>query len=368
MKPDEPDLDPALPTTVTPSGRVVYDPLQAARIEVDVPAAGNVSHILRELRALDDGDARDAVPAPVPLLPSSDGALVTKEGQDAAKAHVEAVVPAMSPAGQIDSAPVKITDLRRLPTARIEKKSPWIVAAEPAEVAEAAEPESDPAALPSATAPSSRPPPVNLVAPIAAEDGDRGRASARSGAGGASSSKGRGVLALAGVAATALVVFLVLRGSPELPHSGATGSTSFAATESATAPASTTGADIAGTATEPTIAGPATAATDTGASAMVTTSAAVSGQAIAPGVAPTTATATATKSTAPRTSGDPYADAGASPKPTASAEPTVAPVVSSAPSVAPVATTAPSVKPSATTTNPWDAPFEKQKKKDSESQ
>src|SRR4051812_43003983 len=93
MKPDEPSRDPALPTTVTPSGRVVYDPFKASRVEVDPAAADDMKKLLGELSAIDHADARDAVPAPVALAPAADGALITGEGQDAAKAHVEAAVP-----------------------------------------------------------------------------------------------------------------------------------------------------------------------------------------------------------------------------------------------------------------------------------
>ncbi|MFO0588734.1 MAG: hypothetical protein U0441_14385 [Polyangiaceae bacterium] len=124
MKPDEPEIDPALPTTVTASGRVVYDPLRARRVEVEPAPTGDVGELLRDLRALDEQDARDVVPAPVSLTPSEGGALVTGPAQEAARAHVEAQVPAPAPQGHVDSAPVKIVDPRRLPTVRVETKGP----------------------------------------------------------------------------------------------------------------------------------------------------------------------------------------------------------------------------------------------------
>jgi hypothetical protein len=353
MKPEEPEIDPALPTTVTPSGRVVYDPLRARRVEVDGRATGEMSQLLGELRALDDGDARDAVPEPVALAPSSGGALITEEGQDAAKAHVEAPVPSAGPAGRIESAPVKVVDPRRAATVRIEKKSPWILDAG------TAEPTIDKEALPSATAPSSRPPPPSVTEPRAAAHSDRPPTAARIGAGEGASSKRIRALLLAAILAAGLAAFLWLRAPREPLHESATGVTSGAAPSSATPRASATDAasqPSAGSSTS-VESGTTTASPDATASPEATGSApATTASPEATGSAPgtTASNATSAKSAAPRTSADPYADAGAAPKPTASAAPTVsggsvAPVVtavpSAIPSVAPAVSSAPSSKP-----------------------
>jgi hypothetical protein len=139
-----------------------------------------------------------------------------------------------------------------------------------------------------------------------------------------------------GLAVTAVLVAIALRprdepGSRDDPTSGvatavqATGMT--AATTAATIEPMTTGTS------------PATSAAPTTTGALPTST-----------QVPTASVASATK-LSPKLSGDPYADAGALPRPPASADPSVAPAV----------TTAPSARPSATSTSPWDVVFEKKK-------
>ncbi len=317
MKPTEPEIDPSLPTTVTPSGRVVYDPLQARRVKVDGGAIGDMSQLLGELRALDDDhDVRDAVPAPVALAPSSGGALITQEGQDAASAHVEAPVPEPAAAGRVESSAVKIVDPRRAATVRIAKKSPWILDGG------GAEPAIDKAALPSATAPSSR---------------------------GSASSKRTVAVVVAGVVAAGLVAFFVLRAPPELPHESASGATSVPAPESATPGASATEA-----APQPSAAG--STGVEPG-----TTAASPEATGSAPGT--TAGTATSAKSSAPSTTSDPSADTSAAPKPTAGVG-TAAPVVSAVPSVSPSAPPAVSSAPSSKPTGDDDFYIRSKKKKE----
>src|SRR5262245_26089920 len=92
MKPDDPGPDPTLPTTLTTSGRVVYDPSKAPRVEVDPAAAAQIHTMLEQGAAAQQVDAREVIEIAVPLLPANDGALITELGQDAARAHTEAVV------------------------------------------------------------------------------------------------------------------------------------------------------------------------------------------------------------------------------------------------------------------------------------
>lgn len=353
MKPDEPQIDPALPTTVTPSGRVVYDPFKAPRVEVDAQKAGELKRLLGELHAVENSDARDAVPVPVSLSPTDSGALITAEGQDAAKAHVEAAVPAPGPSGRIDSAAVKVVDPRRAPTVRIEKKSPWIpgsqeafrVAPAPPELIGAIPAEAE--AGPSSEAPSSRPPSPS-VTERRAEDSGRALAGAgsRKHPGDGASAKRGAAIAIGSVVVAAVVAFWALRAPPEDPRGSATNATGAGATESAHVTPMASGA-------------PSAAVSGTASSEPSSTS--VAPETTGTVQAPVPATATSTKSAAPRTSSEPHGDAGTAPKPTATAEPTSAPVVTSLPavtSVPPAVSSAPSSKPSASNTpSPSDTTF-----------
>ncbi len=194
MKRDEPPIDPALPTTVTPSGRVVYDPSKAAKVEVDLRAARELQQIFQHIGAAENADARESVPQPVELRPASDGALITQVAQDAAKAHAEMSVPAGAAPAKVDSAPVKIQDPRRLPTARIVRPSP---------VPGAGATGLEVAGGPSSEAPSSH-------APASTSVPSKGRSPERR------STRGLvGVVAAAAVCA--VIAFLVLRGPPRVP-------------------------------------------------------------------------------------------------------------------------------------------------------
>ena len=380
MKPDEPPLDPALPTTLTTSGRVVYDPTQASRPAADPAAAANLRTVLDELSA-DHGDARHAVPEPVDLAPATEGgALISGEAQDAARAHVAAVVAHGPVPARLDIAAVNIADTRRAPTARIERLGPW--AREGAAAREAAAFEIERDALPSSTAgassrapsstepePEPEPAPRALGPVVAGARAPRADGAGRSGArtGAAASLRrapviGRTPGVLAGerslwsggrwfVAAAVLV--LLLAGGVKLRGWGA--------------------ASDAGSGSE--IPGAPTLPTGVSTSALVSTALPGSGSSAppfatempaassapspsdTPGIvtAPTTAPAGSARP-APARTGDPYADAGT---PTAtktapnapSTAPTVAPAVSSSPTVAPAATTAaPSTSSTAPTT------------------
>jgi len=252
-----------------------------------------------ELRALDEGDARSAVPSPVTLRPTGDGALITREGQEAAKAHIDAIVVAAAAApARAHTGPVKILDPRHVPTLRA---LPAVPAAPPS-VAEKAAPAST--AAPSSTSGASK-------STRRRRTGSREAPGAR-----------RWLAVLASAALLAAAVFYWMRGVKETPGSASGDSATATVATSMTSAPGATGADAAPAMTQ-------TAATSTAPSATGTAqSANVPGTSSA-GAAPSG------KMLSPRTSADPYLDAGALPKPPASVEPTSAPVVTAVPSVIP---------------------------------